>query len=420
MNRAWGVILLALAACGRDNGPTVAVLQSPAGDAEAADPALGIDPANGDWLMSWVAEGALWFARSSDSGATWSARARVSDVPNDVHPHGESSPRLAVSPRGVLAAVWTNSVDVPNRRWPASNIRFARSTDGGKRWSHTLTLNDDTAATPGGHIFHGAAWSGDSTLLVTWLDERGGATPGDSADQGGHPGHHPESEAEPDARVYLARSTDNGARWVANQPLWGAACPCCRVSLARGPDGTVLAAWRKHFPGSVRDPVVAPVPVGRTTPAEIRVAVDGWVYPGCPHTGPGVTTDARGVTHIAWYVGKPNAAGVFYARTARVGADAFSKPVAIVSANTMPTAHPRVAALPDGGAIVASDVDGAGKSVLVLARVTAGGGFAGRTEVSGTDGADHPDMLALADGSVLVAWAQRAGDKSSVRLARVH
>jgi hypothetical protein len=282
-----------------------------------------------------------------------------------------------------------------------------------------VTLNDDTSAAPGGHIFHGAAWSGDSTLLVAWLDERGGASPGDSADGGGHPGHHPASDEEPDARVYLAMSPNGGAKWVANTPMWGAACPCCRVSLARGPDGNVLAAWRKHFPGSVRDPVVAPLSGGGSAPAEIRVATDGWVYPGCPHTGPGLTVDARGTTHVAWYVGKQGAAGVFYARTPRVGADPFARPVAVISAATMPTAHPRVAALPGGGALVASDVDAAGRPVLVVARISADGRVAGRSEAAHSDGADHPDMLALPDGTALVAWAQRSGEHSVVRIARV-
>ncbi|HET8712338.1 MAG TPA: hypothetical protein VFM23_01495, partial [Gemmatimonadales bacterium] len=317
------------------------------------------------------------------------------------------------------AAVWTNSIDVAGRQWPASNIRFARSIDGGATWSRTITLNDDTAATPGGHIFHGAAWSGDSTLLVAWLDERGGASPGDAADQGGHPGHHPESNLEPDARIYLASSPNGGARWRPNQPLWGAACPCCRVSLARGPDGAVIAGWRKHFPGSVRDPVVAPLVSGRAPPAETRVATDGWVYPGCPHTGPGVTVDARGTTHVAWLTGKTNGEGVFYAR--RPAGGTFSEPVAIERGRM--TAHPRVAALPDGGAIVAVDPDSREFVGLLLARVSADGRVVARSKVASELGADHPDVVALPDSTVLVAWMQKekAGDeaRTRIRLIRV-
>lgn len=403
---AWVVAAMIGSSCG--GAPTVQEVASPSGTTDAADPGLAVDPKTGDWLMTWVSGNDLWFARSRDQGATWTSPVKVTDKTGDVHPHGESSPRLAVSPRGVLAAVWTNSIEVPGRRWPASNIRFSRSLDGGATWSHALTLNDDTAAAPGGHIFHGAAWDGDSTLLVAWMDERGGATPGDSADEG--------SDAEPDARIYLATSANGGARWTPNKALWGAACPCCRVSLTRMPGGHVIAGWRKHFPGDVRDPVIGAVGESYAN-TELRVATDGWVYPGCPHTGPGIAVDSGGVVHATWYVGKPGAARVAYARINNNGV--FGAPVAVVSARTLPTAHPRVAVLSGGGAIVASDIDAKGRSMLVVARISSSGSVAGLREFAGSDGADHPEMLSLADGTVLVAWAQRSGDASRVRLARV-
>jgi hypothetical protein len=37
------------------------------------------------------------------------------------------------------------------------------------------------------------------------------------------------------------------------------ACPCCRISLALQANGQVVAAWRQHFPGNVRDVVIATV-----------------------------------------------------------------------------------------------------------------------------------------------------------------
>jgi len=143
-----------------------------------------MDPATGDLLLSWVGGDSsgwhVYVARSTDRGAAWSAPVRVTDREHDVHPHGESSPRLVAGPGGTLAVAWTNSVPAPGRRWPGSNIRFARSTDGGHTWEAAITLNDDSARGPAGHIFHGAAWAADSTLLVAWMDERGGVTPMDA------------------------------------------------------------------------------------------------------------------------------------------------------------------------------------------------------------------------------------------------
>lgn len=153
--RIWalGVICMVLA-CSPE-GVRFEDVRSPSGTEAAADPSLAVDPRSGDWMMTWVGNGNLWFARTSDRGANWSTPVRVTSTNDDVHPHGESSARLVVSPRGVLAAVWTNSIEVAGRQWPASNIRFARSTDGGTTWSRTITLNDDTTAAPGGHIFRG-------------------------------------------------------------------------------------------------------------------------------------------------------------------------------------------------------------------------------------------------------------------------
>ena len=408
----------ALAACG-GAGPELTELAPPVGAAQSADPDLAVDPATGDLLLSWVGGDSsgwnVYVARSVDRGAAWSAPVRVTDREHDVHPHGESSPRLVAGPGGTLAAAWTNSIPAPGRRWPGSNIRFARSTDGGRTWEAAITLNDDTARGPAGHIFHGAAWAADSTLLVAWMDERGGVTPMD-AEATEHTGHHPEESEEPDATVYLAQSTDLGRSWSPNRPLWGAACPCCRISLVRGPDGAVVAGWRQHFAGNVRDVVVAPVG-SEPAPAGARVHADDWVYPGCPHTGPGVAVDARGSAHVAWYTGKPGAAGVFYAK--RSGTGGFGAPTALVRAATLPTAHPRLAALPDGGAVIAWDVTGDGRSVLMIARLAADGDIVWKKEVPRSGKADHPEVVAYDDGTAVVAWTDLAASAEGSRLRAV-
>jgi hypothetical protein len=407
---------LLVAAC-RPAATGVEELAPPSVSGQSADPVVAVDPGTGDLLLSWVAGDSsgwhLFFARSGDAGVTWSAPVRVTDREHDVHPHGESSPRLVAAP-GVVALAWTNSVTAPGRKWPGSNIRFSRSTDSGRTWSPALTLNDDSAAAPAGHIFHGAAWSGDSGLVVAWMDERGGAAPGNTAEEG-HQGHHVETPEEPDATVYLASTGDLGRTWAPNLALWGAACPCCRVALARTPDGGVLAAWRKHFAGDVRDVVVTPL--STHSGGGLRVHEDNWVYPGCPHTGPGAAVDASGRRHVTWFNGKAGAVGVYYARAER-GA-AFGDPTALVTARTLPTAHPRVAALPDGGTVVAWDVGADGKAALFVARVSPDGRPGRPVRVADSDGADHPEVAALGDGRAVVTWTERRDGRSAMRLARI-
>jgi hypothetical protein len=412
------------AACAR--GPRIDAVTPPDGALHAADPVVVRDVATGDLLLAWVGgEGEgdntthhLYTARSGDL-ATWSPPAQVTRRDGDVHPHAESSPRW-IAASGVLGLAWTNSIPVPGRQWPASNIRFARSEDGGWTWSAPITLNDDTARGPSGHIFHGAAWSGDSSVLVAWMDERRAPShAGHVESRGPHQAEAEQGEGEPDATVYLARSNNWGRTWRPNRALWGAACPCCRVSLARGPEGQVTAAWRKHFPGNVRDIVVANVAADTNPDAGQLVHQDDWVYPGCPHTGPGASIDGAGATHVAWYTGKPGATGILYARRGRTQPSGAGAAVRLISGPRIPTAHPAVAAFADGRAIVAWDMSARGRPELQLALVGQDGTVRWQGVVAGSAGADHPSVAVLDDSTAVVAWAQQEGAASRVRMVKV-
>ena len=423
MKRLSLLLLLAIIAC-RPSSSVTSLEPPVTRGADAADPALAIDPESGDLLLTWT-EGdssgyAIRFARSSDRGETWSAPETVAGPAADIKPHAESAPRLLAMPHRTLAVAWANSVPAPGQRWPASNMRFARSTDGGRTWSSALTLNDDSATTTGGHLFHGVAWEGDSGIVVAWMDGRtppcrGGDPCGRPAEAGNNvemSHDHAAADAEPDARVYVARSHDNGATWErANTPMWGSACPCCRIALARAPTGAVQASWRNHYPGNVRDIVVASLSDSMPT----RVHVDGWEYPGCPHAGPGLAVDDTGASHVAWFTGKEGAAGIFYARRDANGS--IGAPLPLVTARTLPASHTAVVPRRAGGAWVAYDIDARGRSLPTLAQVGADGQLV-RVHTLGVEGADHLQLAELRNGQVVAAWAQRGG-KSAVRVVRV-
>jgi len=306
-------ILLAATGC-RGQGLKIERLERTpvASFANAADPALASDPASGGLLLAFVAGSdsagwRLYFSRSADGGRSWSdAVAIITDL-HEVHPHGEASPRLVAGPAGRLALVWPQNIAVPGRQWPANRMRFARSLDGGATWSAPITINDDTSGAPIGHTFQGAAWVGDSGIVVAWLDERKNAAVAPARTTG----HDHGESTEDDATIYTVASADFGKSWGRNTPLWGAVCPCCRVTLARRPDGTAVSVWRKHYPGNVRDIVIAPVSSGHEPR---RVREDNWVYPGCPHSGPALALDQGGAPRVAWYTGRPGRAGVFLAR----------------------------------------------------------------------------------------------------------
>lgn len=414
------LVLVALMGC---RGPSISVtpISVPAMDtlSGSSDAGLAVG-GSGEVLLSWIggdsSDFALYVARSADSGRTWSAAERVAGgpgAPGELHPHGESSPRLVAGPAERVAVIWANSIQVPSRKWPAAMIRLSRSTDGGRSWSPPVTLNDDTTGAMVSHQFHGAAWSGDSGLEVAWLDER--ATGGVAAPAPGTAAADPHGhgDAEPDATIYLASSPDFGRTWSVNRRLWGAACPCCRVSLARGPDGRVVSAWRKHFPGNVRDVVLAPLDAD--APAVRRVHDDEWVYPGCPHTGPAVAV-ASAATHVAWYTGKKGRAGVFYSR---VDGTADTDAVPLLVRPSLPPAHVAVAGLPDGGALGAYDVDAEGKRLVTVAWVSPQGTLRSQAAVHRSERGSYPQLVTFGQDRALLAWTETGDGGSRVRVARV-
>jgi len=312
-----------------------------------SNPTVAIDPRTGAGYVVWVET----TDRGSNvllvrmNGEDASELIRVNDLEGDAAPHLQAPPRVVVGPDGTIHVAWQNNTPIPGRMYPASDLRFARSTDGGRTFEPALTVNDDAGGVPASHTFHDLIVTDGGDVIVSWLDGRRSA-----ASVPLEAGHATHSEASdilgPELRV--ARSRDGGRTFGPSHVADVDACPCCRTDLAAGPDGSLYVGWRKIFPGEIRDVVVArSVDGGAHWEEPVRVHADDWVFPGCPHAGPAVAVDHEGTVHVAWYTGKEGGAGLYYARSSNGGRD-FSTPDPLVAPGRVPPSQVDLTVAPDG------------------------------------------------------------------------
>jgi hypothetical protein len=394
-------ILAFAAGCARNDAPRFRDAEhlAPAGDLGTA-PMFAVSR-DGAEAAAWVSapdggsDGRLYVKH--DGGAVVELR----DSLGPIEPHGESPPKLAYSPDGSLNALYAVAKLVPGRRFPASALRFVRSTDRGATWSQPVTVTDDSAF--GSHNFHALYAAPDGAVYASWLDGRTGKS-----------------------TVFMTRSTDGGRTWMPNvRVTTGEACPCCRTAMASGPDGALYLAWRSVAPGNVREVVVArSTDHGATWSEPVRAQQDGWVFDGCPHAGPSLQVDDEGRVHIAWWSGKQGAAGVWYAQSGD-GARSFSTPTPLGVAEFSRPAHVQLA-LGGQERIVAAWDDGTLATPRIVVRVSKNGGekWSGPATLSDSGRAAGFPVVAAAKERMAVAWSEKsaasAAHESHAKMATPH
>src|SRR5262245_16815837 len=99
--------------------------------------------------------------RHSSDGANFSAPVRINDRAGDATVRNENPPKVAVSARGEVYVCWANE----RGKWKG-DIRFTRSTDGGKTFSPTITINSDAVGEPAGHAFQSISVDGRGRVYV--------------------------------------------------------------------------------------------------------------------------------------------------------------------------------------------------------------------------------------------------------------
>lgn len=251
-----------------------------------AEPALGASATFGAqgrlWLVS-VRGGHVWLQHSDDLGKTLSAPVKVNGVPENIYASGENRPKIALGPQQQIYVSWSEKLAKPYSGY----VRFARSTDGGQHFSAPITVNHDPARIT--HRFDALAVAGNGDVVVAWIDGRGAV----KARAAGKP--------YSGKAVYYSWSSDGGQTFHGDHLLMAHSCECCRIALAKAPNGQIDTFFRGVYGDNIRDHAFATLTTDGAPAHATRATFSQWQIAACPHQGPGLAIGADGVRHGVWY-----------------------------------------------------------------------------------------------------------------------
>jgi hypothetical protein len=350
-------------------------------------------------------------AISTDGGITFSEPRRVNDQEGDASVNSEQPPRAVISGPAnarTVTVVWSKRNDGPERS-RRDVVRVARSTDGGRTFSPASSIHD--ASLTGARGWESLAPGPANAVHAVWLDGRDAERK--MAEAKAHSGMP--HKGQPPQDVYHGILAPDGRR--IETLIATGVCFCCKTAVAVDARGTVYAAWRHIFPGSMRDIAFAKSSDGgRHFDQLVRVSEDKWELNGCPEDGPALAVDQRGAIHVAWATlvneGEPQKA-VFYA-TSRDGRT-FS-PRARVPTSGITPGHPQLTLMADGRAAIVWDETVEKSHRVSLSRVSASGVPGPAQVLSGDEYASHP-VIARSLNALIVAWTNR--DQSLIQIQRI-
>ncbi|MGC4098145.1 MAG: sialidase family protein [Nitrospira sp.] len=296
------------------------------------------------------------------------------------------APGLAVGADGQVVVTWSTAQ--ASAAPFASDLRLARSQDGGRTFAPPILVNDD--GQPISHTFENLLMDGHGNIFLAWLDNR--------------------NKSQSGSGTLFGCSRDGGKSIAANVPVDDMACPCCRPMVAQAPDDSIWVAWRKTFAGNVRDVVLAKsVDQGRSFSAPIRVREDGWVFLACPHRGPSVAFDQSGRLYVGWYTEGTNEQPQLFISVSDDQGKTFSAPVSL---HTSPTSLPdqlRMAVHPDGAVIaVWEEITGVRKRTVMRVSRDRGQTFGPVQTLSEGATAEYPTVAIHESGAIALAWTEHA------------
>ena len=221
-----------------------------------------------------LAQADVWFARSTDGGATFTAPVRVNNETGSVWGFAISKPRVLVSNDGVIHVFYPgNSVDRKNGK-PIVLPMYARSTDNGRTFAAPVSLgsvpdSDHSDIVSGGlsnaECFGTITIDGRGGVYAYWIDTRDMA------------------KDSPNGKIFSAVSYYNGRSFGKDFEVFPAdACPCCQTT-ATTQEGRIYMGSRQVSPEGNRDSAIAiSTDRGKSFQPRVRWGGASWKIEGCP------------------------------------------------------------------------------------------------------------------------------------------
>jgi hypothetical protein len=236
-------------------------------------PQLAVDAKGSIHAVFGVGD-SIRYCRSDDGGKSFSAPVSLPSV-HDMSLGMRRGPRLAVTD----TAVCVTAVGGKQGKGRDGDVLALRSTDGGKKWSEPVLVNDTADSAREG--LHGMSAGSRGELCCVWLDLRNRKT-----------------------EVMASVSTDGGATWAKNTLVYkspdGSVCECCHPSVVHDSKGTIYVMWRNSLAGARDMYLATSTDGGMTFGPAAKLGAGTWPLKACPMDGGSIIAIAPGKTASVW------------------------------------------------------------------------------------------------------------------------
>ncbi len=223
-------MFLACAAHAAEIGPVrkVTLMRVPGGGIQ---PQVALDAAGAVHMVYYKGDpghGDLYYVRSRNSDATFSTPLRVNTTPESAVAAGNiRGAHIAIGKNGRVHVAWNGSHSlIPGAPYGKEPMLYARLNDAGTAFEPQRNLIQVAYGLDGGGS---VAADSSGNVYVVWHAPA------------------PGTEGEGNRRVWMARSTDDGATFERERPVWDhptGACGCCGLKAFADRSGALYVFYR--------------------------------------------------------------------------------------------------------------------------------------------------------------------------------